>query len=761
VLQAADWLAASEERRGKTTAQPQPALARLIPPAARVALLHARPEQPQQLLPGSLLLSQTALFPDETVLTDDEARANYQTLVAAFEADLARIPSLETRAGLVTLLAVLRKHTSLLPHTATGETDEPYATQEDVSLFDHVKLTAAIAACLLDETRFDDDTLAALARNDEAAATLPLARLVRGEFSGIQEFIYRITRAEADKGGTARRLRGRSFYVSLLVEVITDWLVRRLELTPANILFCGGGRFDLLVPLSATPTLESAEAELNEWLLKKFAGELSVEMVYDIEVRAQDCRDFSDVYRTADDRLAVRKQQKLRAFLDEEWFYLGYNEPRDDAAQAAPLHALCPACHLSPTEAAGALCADCEAQGKIGRWLPKPDTQFLTFIYGAETPDVPAPRFTFAKPFHVTVALLNQTEANACIEEFPEREIVISRLNQTDAFILDTPSNAHAFDFKFLGNAAPVAQTKIATGQTDSPYLQPGDVFDFANIAELLTTGAQFLGVLKMDIDNLGMLFSRGLEPRTLARVSALSRSLDLFFCGWLNAICAALTNDWKQQHPSKQAWTDSLFYVVYSGGDDLLIVGPWDQMIPLAQRIRDDFGKFTGKNPSITLSGGAVLVKPHFPVHRFAPLADEELQQSKRARDDAPIYRRYDKDRFTIFQQTVPWETHDNVAGLQEMMKFANNLVRDIEAGQVPKSLLYFLLRLYDEHIAPQKTKDDWPKGLVWIPKFNYAVARRVSDQKIGTALVEHAQKFIHRIRIPISYVSLKTRKE
>ena len=340
VLQAADWLASCEERRNVTPATPQPELACLIPPAARVALLHERLPAPPRLSAVPLSLNEAAIFPRA------EPQADYQDLQEKMDRELAQTPSFEHRAGIITLLAALRKYTSLIPHTAAGETDEPYPTQEDVSLFDHVKLTAAIAACLLSEAQFDEATLAAIARHDATVLERPIARLVRGEFSGIQDFIYRITRAEVEeKGGTARRLRGRSFYVSLLVEVITDWLVRRLELTPANILFCGGGRFDLLLPNSEwhAQTIRAAEAELNEWLLKKFAGELSVEMVYDIEVCGKDCGDFSEVYRNADDHLAARKQQKLHAFLEQDWFYLGYNEPRDDATQAAALHDLCPA----------------------------------------------------------------------------------------------------------------------------------------------------------------------------------------------------------------------------------------------------------------------------------------------------------------------------------------------------------------------------------------------------------------------------------
>lgn len=774
VLQAADWLASCEARREIITAEPQPELARLIPPAARVTLLSERPRNPKRLLPVSLSLEETAIFPDNDAKTKDESKKEYEKLLTGLEAELSRIPSFEQRSGIITLLAVLRKYTSLIPHTAEGETDEPYPTEEDVSLFDHLKLTCAIAACLAAESAsgdslFDDATLHAIARNEAAGADVPVARLVRGEFSGIQDFIYRITRAEADKGGTARRLRGRSFYVSLLVEVITDWLMRELELPPTNILFCGGGRFDLLLPNSAghAQKIRAAEAELNKWLLQRFAGELSVEMVHDANVCVKDFRDFAAVYREADDRLAARKQQKLNAFLAQDWFFLGYNERREDVTQAASLRELCPACHLTPLEEEEEKdeednrCRECRQQDNIGRWLPKPDTQFLAYIYGEETPDIPdaIPQIVFAKPFNVTVALLNQTEANACVEEFPDREVVISRLKNPASFILDATGSRTAFDFKFIGNAAPVARKKIATGQSDSPYLHPGEVFDFANIAELLTTGAHFLGVLKMDIDNLGMLFNRGLEPRTLVRVSALSRSLELFFCGWLNQICEDLTNEWKAkpENADKKDWTDSLFYIVYSGGDDLLIVGPWDQMISLAQRIREDFDAFTGHNPSVTLSGGAVLVKPHFPVHRFAPLADEELKKSKEPVSGALHYKRFSKDRFTIFQQTVPWHSSDNEVSLDDLMKFADELVKQIEARQIPKSLLYFLLRLYDQHIAPGESL----KSLVWIPKFSYAVARRVADENLGRDLVNTAQRLIDRIRIPISYVSLKTRKE
>lgn len=99
--------------------------------------------------------------------------------------------------------------------------------------------------------------------------------MVRGDISGVQKFIYRITAPGAEAKGTAKRLRGRSFYLSVLADVIADWIIRKLNLTMANILFCSGGRFDILVPITSwadkmNEKLLECETDLEKWLLEKF-----------------------------------------------------------------------------------------------------------------------------------------------------------------------------------------------------------------------------------------------------------------------------------------------------------------------------------------------------------------------------------------------------------------------------------------------------------------------------------------------------------
>ena len=62
---------------------------------------------------------------------------------------------------------------------------------------------------------------------------------------------------------------------------------------------------------------------------------------------------------------------------------------------------------------------------------------------------------------------------------------------------------------------------------------------DFDHIAiDENTIGDSKLGLLRMDVDNLGRIFSEGLRINSLSRLSSLSFRLKLFFKYWINEIC-------------------------------------------------------------------------------------------------------------------------------------------------------------------------------------------------------------------------------
>ncbi|WP_338984910.1 type III-A CRISPR-associated protein Cas10/Csm1 [Fusobacterium nucleatum] len=152
-----------------------------------------------------------------------------------------------------------------------------YVDTPDISYYDHVKLTAAVAACfyLFDKENniqnFKEEYFSDLDRNKKKFL------LVSGEFSGIQNFIYTISSKMAMKS-----LRGRSFYLELFAEHIIDEILSILELSRINLLYSGGSHFYLLLPNTekTKEILDSYKEKINSFILEKMGTTIYFEMVY-------------------------------------------------------------------------------------------------------------------------------------------------------------------------------------------------------------------------------------------------------------------------------------------------------------------------------------------------------------------------------------------------------------------------------------------------------------------------------------------------
>ena len=142
----------------------------------------------------------------------------------------------------------------------------------DVSLYDHLRTTAAIAtaAYLFHE---DTGTLEPRAvQNTEDDKFL----VISGSFSGIQNFIF----SSGGESGSFRSkiLRGRSFFVSLLSELGAQLLCQKIGLPHTSVIFNAGGRFTLLAPNTdkARAALAAVEKQINDWLVARTYGETSM-----------------------------------------------------------------------------------------------------------------------------------------------------------------------------------------------------------------------------------------------------------------------------------------------------------------------------------------------------------------------------------------------------------------------------------------------------------------------------------------------------
>lgn len=198
-----------------------------------------------------------------------------------------------------------------------------------------------------------------------------------------------------------------------------------------------------------------------------------------------------------------------------------------------------------------------------------------------------------------------------------------------------------------------------------------------------------------MDVDNLGHIFSKGFgNEATLVRTAAISFQLSLFFEGWIKRLCQQV----------KGVKENPLIYAVYSGGDDLFLIGPWDCMPPLAKRIAIDLKAFAGENPYIHASAGISFIPGKYPVYQAAEDAGENLNRAK---------RNPGKNSISYLGLTCNWLQFDEV---EKHFQFLVNLVTpQKEGGQGgPQALLQHL-----QHLAAlQKDQSSKKEGqMIWGP--------------------------------------------
>ena len=183
---------------------------------------------------GGVGLEAGGLYPEERPNVSKDV---YKRLLERLEGRLEEMArfSLGKEALVLNLALALQETLSLVPSDTQSE--------PDVSLYDHLRLTAAIAHALW---LFHGGSPSAQDLRQDGEKFL----LVVGDMGGIQGHIYRIAGAEAGVGGIAKRLRARSLEVSLAAEAMALGLLWRLGLTPLNRILGAGGH---VLPPPAQP----------------------------------------------------------------------------------------------------------------------------------------------------------------------------------------------------------------------------------------------------------------------------------------------------------------------------------------------------------------------------------------------------------------------------------------------------------------------------------------------------------------------------
>lgn len=669
-----------------------------------------------------LSLKKDDLFPCK--LPEQNLEDEYKKLCDDFALEVKNILAFNTHSYLNTLYSLLQKYTWCIPSAA-------YKSESDISLFDHLKTTSAIAGCLF---------VKKLSGEKDGNEFL----LLSGDISGIQKFIYKITSTQGI-GGISKRLRGRSFYLVLLQEVMATYILNKLFLATPHLLFCGGGRFEMLIPNTDKIQHDIGKilTQINTWLLKEYNGELGLVLV-SVSADRNDLKDYSNLLKTLDDKLSLVKKRKCKEFLGENWFWLEDRKPEEEIR-------VCRSCNTTLVKKGenDEVCILCKKHHEIGSKLPK--TCYLAFL---SRPNNSMKGIDIEFGEFGNVYLLSANEYTDKYNELPD-VLTIQMMNETIG------------NFRFIGNAVPIAKEDFEqeTEEEEDGKKQAlkDRVLTFETIADM-SIGDKRLGILKMDVDYLGLIFAIGLPEgqKSISRIAALSRGMDWFFGGYLNNICKKVFEEWKKD-AHKAGWgekadkIENIFYIVYSGGDDLMIVGPWSEMPVLAKKIRDEFKVYTCNNVDINISAGIFFCKPKYPISLAVEAAGDALESSK------------DKGRrrITIFGETVEWMDGESI-GFDNLLDCGETFFEAITAvekeDRLPRGFIHGLLRKHKQY----ESGDD----LNYIPALIYQMERNIKkDAKITSGeikLKEYLKEklltvgngYFRKIRIPASYALLKSRK-
>lgn len=500
------------------------------------------------------------------------------------------------------LLSILEIFGAFVPAVAYlgGAEVEP-----DVSLYDYVKLEVAAAVC----EKFGNGNNRAL--------------LASGDFSGLQKFIY-----TTSSRGALKTLRARSFFLELLNEHVIYEILNGM-LSRANIIFSGGGGFCIVAPATEDmrARLRNVQKAINQWLFDNHSVKLYLGMDW-IEIPLDHLFTNDVIDDLSRVQLQLERSKQLK-FLDQlkDGTLIQIQSPEQPTNEFA-----CQVCRRDdvpdskmeklPSEERS--CPLCYRLFHIGEKLPS--VRYIT----RGTDDLGKRRsIPIGKDLFYSVFGPEDKFARSAFDAL----WIVNGFDVQDYIKMDARPVYIANRATHHGDLPDeVGETENEERKRDGlPFAERDDMATFSGLA-LGACGADLIGVLRADVDNLGALVTRSLRRSRnyLMRLSALSRSLNYFFKLHLNRICSG---EDVEPAPVRIIPEDRKRYVtvVYAGGDDLFIVGAWNHIAELSFDINRAFRRYTCYNPDVTLSAGMTIHDPKFPIYQMARLSESAQEAAKK----------------------------------------------------------------------------------------------------------------------------------
>lgn len=532
-----------------------------------------------------------------------------------------------------------------------------YYSKPDINLFSHLKTTAAIAVCLYKQ--FEEE----IKKGDYRKIDEIYTKVKEAKFNKehLNENIFCLIKGDIsgiqsflyniDMEDALKNLKARSFYVSYVLDIIARYIVDEEGLTLSNILYCGGGHFYIIAPNKTKERIDRYRREIQEVFFKAHGIDVSVLL---------SCVEFNigDLATADFSKVFLAAGNKLSEEKSKKFSSIlneDFFRPRANSN-------ICPYCKR---EIEGDTCEFCESFVELGDKLYRNKYVYL----------------------HKREKFTGKVKRVEDVFASFGYEIEFTDESNKKAFSI----NKEEVNFK---NTSGYIKTANYMYKVDNRIVTLDEVSKESQ-------GIKRWGVLRGDVDNLGRIFSDGLgENKSISRVATLSSELEIFFGKFLE--------DFVRENHKK-------CMVIYSGGDDFFIIGPWSSLPDLAYGLRHKFDAYTGGNSDITISM-AIEIAPDvkFPVFRVAQDAGDSLDKAKEYERGGKT-----KNALSFLKDVIGWEEFEEFKEIKNAMEHLvvdKNVTRNIyytiyslinqyerskEEGDLFKSwrLVYYFARLQERH--------------------------------------------------------------
>ncbi|MEO1928412.1 MAG: type III-A CRISPR-associated protein Cas10/Csm1 [Nautiliaceae bacterium] len=605
------------------------------------------------------------LSPKNIFSTDE--KGGYKELWKEFLEDLRKIK--DKRA----IDYLYRKYTTFIPSSTSFKLKNYKPVKANIPLYDHSKTTAIFASVIANLVENGNKSVIdyyKYGKKEDYEKNNFL--LVAGDFFGIQNFIFDKVKAKY----ASKMLRAKSAYVEILTRIAAYYIVKKIQISDFAIISMSAGKFEILLPNldKVKKILEGIKKEFDEFFYKEFFATTGIGLFW-VECGIKDfirVEENNEIpYKKLRKKIADGIElMKLNKFESIEKFMFEYDKDINNAN-------LCEFCEIrkGKKEYEYTICKVCQDYVEIGKNLVS--KEFLSISLGEKFSDF---KISFDKKGDYVFDISKDEEFRGY--EKWEISSYLATVDDLDEFEKEIIESEKILTFEDL------AKLSVIDG-----------------IEDKRKRGVEAIGVFKGDVDFMGN-FIQGLSKNAKKINVTASFSKFNFFSRLMNYFFSVYA-------PYLMKTKYNKIYTIFAGGDDIYVVGSWDEVSKFIKEFRNDFIRFCENQ--MKLSGGFVVTKPNKPINFISRVVEEAESEAKDYKKDED-YLKKQKNALCAFREVVSFDEY-----VQEEI---DNLFDEYK-GYLNTAFLYRLL----EFANMSKSVDKNPLNAMWISKFEYSFRRNLEE--------------------------------